>query len=247
MAKEALAFAGGVTMERIWTTELAQHAGSQVRLEGWLHRFRQLSNVSFLVLRDARGLAQVVVEDPALVETISQLYNESVLAVEGQAVSSEQAPGGVEIREPRVEVISPAAEPPPVDIFRPVLKAQLPTILDYAPLTLRHPRYRAIFRISSASMAGFRAALRSLDFVEIQTPKIVASATESGANVFEIGYFGRPAYLAQSPQFYKQIMVGVFERVFEVGPVFRAEPHDTPRHLNEYVSMDAEMGFIEGL
>src|SRR5919202_1406079 len=93
-------------------------------------------------------------------------------------------------------------------------------------------------------MAGFRAALRSMDFVEIQTPKIVASATESGANVFPIDYFGRTAYLAQSPQFYKQIMVGVFERVFEVGPVFRAEPHDTPRHLNEYVSLDAELGFI---
>ncbi|HEU5423653.1 MAG TPA: aspartate--tRNA(Asn) ligase, partial [Nitrolancea sp.] len=107
------------------------------------------------------------------------------------------------------------------------------------------PRQRALFRLSAASMSGFRSTLRALDFVEIQTPKIVASATESGANVFAIDYFGRPAYLAQSPQLYKQIMVGVFERVFEVGPVFRAEPHDTPRHLNEYVSLDAEMGFIE--
>src|SRR5207302_3675503 len=99
--------------------------------------------------------------------------------------------------------------------------------------------------LASASMAGFRTTLRAMDFVEIQTPKIVGGATESGANVFTIDYLGTPAYLAQSPQLYKQIMVGVFERVFEVGPVFRAEPHDTPRHLNEYVSLDVELGFIQ--
>src|SRR5262249_44105899 len=108
----------------------------------------------------------------------------------------------------------------------------------------RHPRRRALFQLAAASLAGFRATLRARGFVEIQTPKIVGGATESGANVFALDYFGRPAYLAQSPQLYKQMMVGVFERVFEVGPVFRAEPHDTPRHLNEYVSLDAEMGFI---
>ena len=124
------------------------------------------------------------------------------------------------------------------------MSAQLPTLLDNAPLALRHPRHRAIFQLSAASMNGFRATLRGMDFIEIQTPKIVASATEGGANVFEIGYFGQKAYLAQSPQFYKQTMVGVFERVFEVAPVFRAEPHDTPRHLNEYVSLDCEFGFI---
>src|SRR5207253_2119413 len=141
-------------------------------------------------------------------------------------------------------LLSAAAAPPPSALLRPALKPPPPTLLDHAPLALRHPPYRALFEVASASMAGFRAALRSMDFVEVQTPKIVASATESGANVFPIDYFGRTAYLAQSPQFYKQIMVGVFERVFEVGPVFRAEPHDTPRHLNEYVSLDAEMGFV---
>ena len=233
-------------MQRIWTTELAGHVGERVYLAGWLHRLRRLGNVSFLVLRDAKGLAQVVIEDPALAARLSQMYNESVLEVRGLVVAEAQAPGGVEVREPAVELISPAVEPPPFDLFRPALKAQLPTILDHAPLALRHPPYRALFEIASASMAGFRATLRSMDFVEVQTPKIVASATESGANVFPIDYFGRTAYLAQSPQFYKQIMVGVFERVFEVGPVFRAEPHDTPRHLNEYVSLDAEMGFIAG-
>ncbi len=231
-------------MERIWTTELRVHAGERVRLMGWLHRLRRLSNVSFLLLRDAQGIAQVVIEDAALVEELAALHSESVLQVEGDAVAQPHAPGGAEVQRPSVAVLAPAAAQPPVDLFRPTLKAQLPTILDLAPLTLRHPRQRALFRLAAASMAGFRSTLRALDFVEIQTPKIVASATESGANVFAIDYFGRPAYLAQIPQFYKQIMVGVFERVCEVGPVFRAEPHDTPRHLNEYVSLDVELGFI---
>jgi nondiscriminating aspartyl-tRNA synthetase len=158
-------------------------------------------------------------------------------------VAEPQAPGGVEVHQPAIEVLSPASAPP-FDLFRPTLKAQLPAVLDHAALTLRHPRRRAVFHLASASMAGFRTTLRAMDFVEIQTPKIVAAATESGAHVFPVDYFGTPAYLAQSPQLYKQIMVGVFERVFEVGPVFRAEPHDTPRHLNEYVSLDVELGFI---
>jgi nondiscriminating aspartyl-tRNA synthetase len=231
-------------MERIWTTALGSHVGERVRLAGWLHRLRQLSGVSFLILRDGKGLAQIVVDDPALIERLAALHNESVLVVEGHAVAEPQAPGGVEIHQPAIEVLAPASAPPPFDLFRPRLKAQLPTVLDHAALTLRHPRRRALFRLASTSMAGFRQTLRAMDFVEIQTPKIVASATESGANVFAIDYFGTPAYLAQSPQLYKQIMVGVFERVFEVGPVFRAEPHDTPRHLNEYVSLDVELGFI---
>ena len=231
-------------MERTWSTELGRHVDERVRLAGWLHRFRQLSQVSFLVLRDARGLAQVVVEDPELVEQLARLPHESVLAVEGLVVAQPQAPNGVEVHQPTVEVISAASDPPPFDLFRPSITAQLPTILDHAPLALRHPRHRAYFRLTAALLAGFRATLRRMDFVEIQTPKLVAAATEGGANVFAVDYFGRSAYLAQSPQFYKQMMVGVFERVFEVGPVFRAEPHDTPRHLNEYVSLDAEMGFI---
>ncbi len=231
-------------MERIWTTALPTHAGQRVRLQGWLHRLRRLSNVTFLIVRDGKGLAQVVVEDAALIDQLSGLNAESVLTVEGTAVAVKEAPSGVELRDPVVTVLVAASEPPPFDLFRPSLKAQLPTILDHAPVALRHPRQRALFQLASGSMAGFRAALTPRDFVEIQTPKIVAAATEGGANVFAIDYFGRPAYLAQSPQFYKQIMVGVFERVFEVAPVFRAEPHDTPRHLNEYVSLDVEMGFI---
>lgn len=232
-------------MERIWTTELRQHAGQRVRLAGWLHRLRQLSHVSFLILRDGQGLAQVVINDAEQAAWLAHVHPETVLLVEGNAVAEPQAPGGVELHQPQIEVLAPAVAAPPFDMFRPNLKAQLPTILDHAPLALRHPRQRALFRLSAAAMEGFRATLRSRNFVEVQTPKIVAAATESGANVFAIDYFGRPAYLAQSPQFYKQIMVGVFERVFEVGPVFRAEPHDTPRHLNEYVSLDVEFGFIQ--
>ncbi len=231
--------------ERTWTTDLGRHIGQPVLLCGWLHRLRRLSRVTFLILRDAQGLAQVVVQDPEQVAQLAELHSESVLRVEGVAVAEPQAPGGVEVHDPRIAILSPAAGPPPFDLFRPSIAAHLPTRLDHAALALRHPRQRAIFRLAAASLEGFRASLRELDFVEIQTPKIVAAATESGAHLFAVDYFGRPAYLAQSPQLYKQIMVGVFERVFEVGPVFRAEPHDTLRHLNEYVSLDAEMGFIE--
>jgi nondiscriminating aspartyl-tRNA synthetase len=127
---------------------------------------------------------------------------------------------------------------------RPQLNAQLPTLLDHAAVSLRHPPRRAIAQIAAVSAAGFRSTLDRQGFTEVFTPKVVASATESGANVFPIDWFGVEAYLAQSPQFYKQVMVGVFERVYEVGPVFRAEPHDTARHLAEYVSLDAEVGFI---
>ena len=230
--------------DRILSSQLGQHIGERVVLAGWLHRLRRLSGVSFLILRDRTGTAQVVIEDPAILDLLDGCQHETVLCVSGEVVQEAQAPGGVEIRQPIIEILTPVAEPPPIELFRPNLQAQLPTVLDHAAVALRHPRRQAIFRLASAAMDGYRRTLRAEGFTEIQTPKIVASATESGANVFEIDYFGRPAYLAQSPQFYKQMMVGVFERVFEVGPVFRAEPHATARHLNQYVSLDLEMGFI---
>ena len=231
-------------MERTLTGELRSLVGTRVRLAGWLHHQRRLARLSFVLLRDRAGLAQIVVEDPAAIEAVGRLLPETVLEVEATVAASEQAPGGVELREPRFTVLSEPAEAPPVELRRPVLKEQLPTLLDHAAVALRHPRLRAAFEIAAASVAGYRAALDRLGFVEIQTPKLVASATEGGSNVFEVDYFGRPAYLAQSPQFFKQMLVGVFERVYEVGPVFRAEPHDTSRHLAEYVSLDAELGFI---
>src|SRR2546430_7112113 len=217
----------------MFTNQLSAHVGERVRLAGWLHHRRQLSRLTFLVLRDASGLAQIVVEDDATSAQASALLSETVIDVEGQAVASPQAPGGVEVHASSLTVLATPAATPPIELRRPELKEQLPTLLDHAPVALRHPRKRACFELAAASLAGYRAALDADGFTEIQTPKIVASATESGANVFGVDYFGRPAFLAQSPQFYKQIMVGVFERVYEAGPVFRAEPHDTQRHLAE--------------
>jgi nondiscriminating aspartyl-tRNA synthetase len=232
-------------MQRIHVHELPEHEGERVRVAGWLQHQRRLSRLTFLLLRDRTGIVQAIVEAPELVAELGALQQESVLEIEASVVATAQAPGGVELHEPTVRVLSPAAAAPPIDLRLPVLKEQLPTQLDHAPVSLRHPRKRATFELAAASIAGYRDALDRRGFTEIQTPKIVGSATESGANVFGIDYFGRPAFLAQSPQFFKQTMVGVFERIYETGPVFRAEPHDTPRHLAEYVSLDAELGFIE--
>lgn len=234
-------------MERIRTTEVKAHVGERVCVQGWLHAVRRLGGVSFLVLRDGWGTVQAVTEQEADLAPITQqeLQTESLITLEGLVVASAQAPGGIELQQPKITVLTPVREALPVLISKREVKAQLPVLLDHAVVTNRHPARRALFRLSAGVMAAFRGYLNSVGFTEIQTPKVVASATESGANVFAIDYFGRPAYLAQSPQFYKQIMVGVFERVFEVGPVFRAEPHATARHLSEYVSMDLEIGFIE--
>jgi nondiscriminating aspartyl-tRNA synthetase len=232
-------------VERVLTNELSRHAGRRARIAGWLHQQRQLSRVAFVVVRDRTGLAQVVVEEPALRAELRELIPETVLEFEGDAVATPQAPGGIELHAHSVRVLTTPAEAPSIELRRPRLKEQLPTILDHAPLALRHPRERAKHAVAAASVAGFRAALDRIGFVEIRTPKLVAAATEGGANVFAVDYFGRTAYLAQSPQLYKQVLVGVFERVYETGPAFRAEPHDTGRHLAEYVSLDAEIGFIE--
>jgi len=231
-------------MARVLSSEVGSHVGERVTLQGWLVQVRQLSRVSFLILRDRGGTAQVVLQDGADRELVSSLHRESVLEVAGLVRPRGDGREGVELVDATVAPISPAAAAPPFDLFRPALDLPLPTLLDNAPLALRHPSRAAVFEIQAAAVHGFRAELRRQGFVEVHTPKIVAAATEGGANVFPVAYFDRTAYLAQSPQFYKQTMVGVFERVFEVGPVFRAEPHDTPRHLNEYVSLDAEMGFI---
>ena len=231
-------------MQRILSSQLTAQVGETVRIAGWVHRRRLLKSVAFLIVRDAAGLAQVVVTDPGVRAELEQLTEETVVEVTATVVANATAPAGVELTDPAVRPLGPAAVPPPFDLYRPTLTATLPTQLDNAPTALRHPSRSAALRISAASVAGFRAALDARDFTEIHTPKVVGSSTESGANVFALDWFGRPAYLAQSPQFYKQLMVGVFERVYEVGPVFRAEPHDTVRHLAQYTSLDAELGFI---
>jgi len=225
-------------MERVLTSELAAHTGETVLLQGWLHRQRRLANVSFLVLRDREGLAQVVLDEAV------DLLLETVLEVRGRAVASVQAPGGVEVHEPELHVPAEPQGIPPVELHRPEPRESLPVRLDHASVALRHPAVRDRFRLGARAVGAFRRTLDELGFTEIQTPKLVGAATEGGASVFRVDYFGSDAYLAQSPQLYKQVLVGVFERVYEVGPAFRAEPHETGRHLSEFVSLDAELGFV---
>ncbi|MBI3914692.1 MAG: aspartate--tRNA(Asn) ligase [Chloroflexi bacterium] len=232
-------------MQYIRTTELAQHVGARVTLHGWLHQLRALGKINFVLLRDGYGIAQAMTQDAQLLAPVRDLQNESVIEMEGNVVAEPQAPGGFELHDIAIRVVTPVTADFLVPLYHPTINASLDTILDHATVALRHPHRRALLRLSAGILRAFREFLNDEGFTEIQSPKLVASATESGANVFAVEYFGSTAYLAQSPQFYKQIMVGVLERVYEIAPVFRAEPHDTTRHVNEYVSLDAEFGFIE--
>jgi nondiscriminating aspartyl-tRNA synthetase len=236
-----------VQLPRTLTADLpcyAPRAGETVRISGWVHRRRRLSGLAFVVVRDRSGMAQVVVRDPVTLAHVDELTEETTVDVVGLVSTNPQAPGGVELVDPVFTALTDAAATAPIELWRPTISAGLPTLLDHGQVTWRHPRQLATWGLAAASLHGFRRTLDELGFTEVQTPKLVETATESGANVFEVDYFGRPAYLAQSPQFYKQMCVGMFERVYEVGPVFRAEPHDTVRHLAEYVSLDVELGFI---
>jgi len=236
--------------------ETGQFLGQTVRIQGHLQSMRDLGQIMFLVVRDGTATIQVVVENPALQLQLRQLGAETPCRFEGLLQSSPQKKGKGSVEENGekaelvltfVESLSDLIQPPPVEIGKDskIDNLAVSTLLDYRPLTLRNPKVRAIFKIEAEILKAFRNYLNSQNFVEIHSPKIVATGTEGGAQLFKIDYFGRTAYLAQSPQFYKQIMVGAFERVFETGPVYRAEEHDTTRHLNEYVSLDFEMGFIE--
>ncbi|MFZ5816795.1 MAG: aspartate--tRNA(Asn) ligase [Bacillota bacterium] len=229
-------------MSRVLTAELASRIGAPVTLQGWVHNLRLLGgNLAFLLLRDRAGMAQCVLEG-ALAQPIPA---ESVVTVVGRAVHAPKAPGGVEVRAESVEVLSVAESPLPFEINKKELKAGLEALLDHRVISLRHPQIHAVFTIQSALVGAFREYLAGQGFTQIFTPKIVATGTEGGSNLFPIQYFEQKAYLAQSPQFYKQMMVGAgFERVFEIAPVYRAEEHNTSRHLNEYTSLDVEMGFI---
>lgn len=227
-------------ISRVLAVDVARHVGDRIKIAGWVHRRRALKSVTFVVVRDRSGVVQVV-GAAGVPESVTE---ETVVEVVGSVVASARAPGGCELVDAEFSPLSEPASPGPFDLYRPTVPATLPTVLDNASVALRHPLLRRPFEVAAASVAGFRSTVDGLGFVETHTPKIVSSATESGANVFGIDYFGRRAYLAQSPQFYKQALVGVFERVYEVGPVFRAEPHDTARHLAQYTSLDAELGFV---
>jgi nondiscriminating aspartyl-tRNA synthetase len=211
----------------------------EIRLAGAVHTIRTLGGVAFLILRDRSGTIQVVAPGGL------DVPREAVVEITGTARSDARAPGGVEVAATRVTVISRPAGRLPFDISKPVLHAALETALDHRALSLRHPRAAAIFRVASALTGGFRRSLAGEGFTEIHTSKLVGTATEGGAGLFRVDYPDRPAYLAQSPQLYKQICVGAFERVFEIGPVFRNEPHDTTRHLNEYTSLDVEVAYLD--
>jgi nondiscriminating aspartyl-tRNA synthetase len=230
-------------MERTINQDLPGRLGERVRVAGWVHNVREVGQVNFLLVRDRSAIAQVVAS-PDQLAPLRNLQRETVVEVTG-VVRPGPTELGVELHDPVVNVISPVTDILPFELFKKDVRATLPTFLDHAVVGHRHPRRRAILKLASGTMEAFRGGLRRRAFTEIQSPKLVASATESGANVFAVNYFASRAFLAQSPQFYKQIMVGVFERVFEVGPVFRAEPHNTTRHVNEYVSLDAEFGFIK--
>ena len=223
---------------------LGDRIGDRVLVCGWLHHQRLLKAVDFLLLRDSTGIAQVIVEAADLRAITQALPHETVLAIEATVVAAPQAPNGLELHDPAVTVLGASIEEPPLELFRPEIPAKLPTLLDHAAVALRHPKRAASHRLLAAAVEGFRATLRAEGFVEIATPKLLETAPEGGANVFPVDYFGSTAYLAQSPQLYKQIMVGALERVFETAPAFRAEPHDTTRHLSQFLSLDAEMGFI---
>lgn len=234
-------------MARTLVRELKESIGKEVTVKGWINAIRDHGKISFIDLRDRSGIIQVFCRGGL----VDGLHSEYVVAITGtvnqrpeKLINPNSETGNIEIAAEKIEVISPAAELP-FDMGKEVLDLELPTLLDYRALTLRHPRVQAIFKVQEVVIDAFRRSLKSRDFMEFQAPSIISSAPEGGAEIFEVKYFQYLAYLAQSPQLYKSLLVGDFERVFSVNKVFRAEPSVTTRHLTEVVSLDAEMGFIE--
>lgn len=232
--------------ERTIVRDLKSHVGEEVTLKGWAHRVRTLGRVTFILLRDRTGIAQVVAAGPLAKE--AAVETEAVLEVTGTVAQAPKVESGIEVQASGVRVLSRPAAVLPFEINMEEIAAGLENQLDHRVLSLRNPKVRAAFTVQSEISQGFREFLSGEGFTEVHSPKIVSTGTEGGADLFQVRYFERTAFLAQSPQFYKQMLVGAgFERVFEVGPVFRAERHNTSRHLNEFTSMDLEMGFIGGL
>ena len=224
---------------------MEQEEGTTVTVEGAIHSIRNMGEIAFVILRKRDGLLQTVWEEGKTNLDISQLKEAACICVEGTVKNEERAPHGKEIRLEKIEILSQPAQPLPLAIDKWKLNTSLETKLNMRSVSLRNIKERARFKIQEAICRGFREYLYEQGFTEIHTPKIGAKGAEGGSNVFKLNYFHTPAVLAQSPQFYKQMMVGVFDRVFETGPVFRAEKHNTRRHLNEYTSLDFEMGYID--
>jgi aspartyl-tRNA synthetase len=221
--------------------------GREVVLMGYVGALRDLGGLRFLTLHDREGFVQVTAPRAKVSEEVfremGQLSPQSCVAVKGRVVLARQAPGGVEVIPSELRLLNPALSPLPLEPTGKI-KSNLDTRLDSRLLDLRHPRQLAIFRIKHEIVGIVRRFLTGKGFLEVQTPKIVATATESGAALFPVTYFDREAFLSQSPQLYKEVLTGCFDRVFEIGPIFRAEEHDTPRHLNETTSIDLEAAFV---
>lgn len=230
-------------MKRTMINELNNKINEKVKISGWVHRIRKLKSISFLVLRDRTGVVQCVMNNSALEEG---LRLESVVEIEGNVVEGKNSLNNFEIQGESLQVISLVREELPIEINNEALNINLDTMLNNRVLSLRHEKINAIFKVQNILAQAFEEFLLKEGFTEIFTPKLVSEGAEGGTEIFQVKYFDQKAYLAQSPQFYKQMMVAAgFERVFEVAHVYRAEEHNTNRHLNEYVSMDFEMGFIE--
>ena len=230
-------------------SELRKQAqpGQKVKVNGAVHAIRNMGTVAFVILRKREGLLQGVYEEGTAKFDLKDIKEAATIEVEGVLEENEKAPGGIEIRMENLKILSqPQDEMMPLAISKWKLNTSLEAKLNYRSISLRNIRERAKFRIQEGLTRAFRDFLYSQGFTEIHTPKIGAKGAEGGANIFKLEYFHRPAVLAQSPQFYKQMMVGVFDIVFETAPVFRAEKHNTKRHLNEYTSLDFEMGYIDG-
>jgi nondiscriminating aspartyl-tRNA synthetase len=233
---------------RILSSEVSKHIGESVHIEGWLHKKRLLGGLTFINVRDRHGLTQVVIKDKDEVEKLRGLQIGTVLAVDGTVVEESRAPGSAELHDAKLEVLVPVTDEPPIEIDKPIShKADnLDTLFEYRVLNVRNLQEQKIFKIRAALVRYIREFLTDNEFIEIHTPKLLGAATEGGAEVFKLEYFGKEATLAQSPQLYKQIMVGAFERVFEIAPAFRAEPSATARHMSEVYMLDIEMGFVSG-
>ncbi|MCD8366363.1 MAG: aspartate--tRNA(Asn) ligase [Clostridiales bacterium] len=219
--------------------------GSEIRVNGAVHTIRDMGEVAFIVLRKREGLLQCVWEQGVSDFSLKEIREAATVEFTGVVNREERAPQGFEIRIRTAKILSEPAEPMPLQISRWKMNTSLEAKLNNRAISLRNIRERAKFRLQEGITRGFRDFLYGQGFTEVHTPKLGAKSAEGGANLFKLEYFHRPAILQQSPQFYKQMMVGVFDRVFETGPVFRAEKHNTKRHLNEYTSLDFEMGYID--
>jgi nondiscriminating aspartyl-tRNA synthetase len=231
---------------RTLSSELQDHIGKTVHIEGWLHKKRLLGGLTFINVRDRRGLVQVVIQDKDEVEKLRGLQIGTVLSVDGKVVKEARAPGGAELHDAKLTIMVPVEAEPPIEIDKPLSHKpdNLDTLFEHRVIGLRNLQERAVFEIQAALCSAIRQYFDEHGFTEIHSPKLLAEPTEGGAEVFKLDYFGKVATLAQSPQFYKQMMVGVFERAYEIAPVYRAEPSATTRHMTEYTSVDGEMGFI---